>query len=91
MTKLEAWLEEKKKHFDDFGSLSEYDAKAAILVIEQLKAALEKVEDTRKIGHKEPDSYTMLGCLSHIATTALSIDPENPGGPDEFKNKSQAV
>lgn len=32
MTKLEAWLEEKKQHFEDFGSLSEYDAKKALAI-----------------------------------------------------------
>lgn len=33
--------------------------------------ALEKVEDTRKIGHAEPDNYTKLCCLANIANVAL--------------------
>ena len=33
--------------------------------------ALEKVEDTRKIGHVEPDNYTKLCCLANIANIAL--------------------
>lgn len=34
-------------------------------------AELEKIEDTRKIGHTEPDSYTRLGCVMNIAHEAL--------------------
>ena len=44
------------------------------LVNKQLKIlieALEKVEDTTKIGHTEPDNYTKLGCLANIASVAL--------------------
>lgn len=46
--------------------------------IDQLKAerdcyreALEKIADPRKRDHKEPDAYTTLGCVMHIADQAL--------------------
>lgn len=34
--------------------------------------ALEKIADPRKRDHKEPDAYTTLGCVMHIADEALS-------------------
>ncbi len=34
-------------------------------------AALEKIEDPRKIGHVEKDDYTMKCCLMNIAHEAL--------------------
>lgn len=32
--------------------------------------ALEKISDPRKRDHREPDAYTELGCVMHIARTA---------------------
>lgn len=34
--------------------------------------ALEKISDPRKRDHKEPDSYTTLGCVMNIAENALA-------------------
>jgi len=50
-------------------------------VIEHLKLALEKCENPTLIGHKEPDDYTRLGCISHVAGEALAIDPMLPAAP----------
>lgn len=35
-------------------------------------AALEKIADPRKRDHKEPDAYTTLGCVMHIAEECLA-------------------
>lgn len=43
---------------------------------DRYRAALEKIADPRKRDHREPDAYTQLGCVMHIAETALS-----EGGP----------
>lgn len=40
---------------------------ALIAVVE----ALEKIADPRKRDHKEPDTYTELGCVMNIANDAL--------------------
>lgn len=37
----------------------------------KFRAALEKIADPRKRDHKEPDAYTQLGCVMHIAQEAL--------------------
>lgn len=34
--------------------------------------ALEKIADPTKRDHKEPDAYTQLGCVMHIAEEALA-------------------
>jgi hypothetical protein len=40
--------------------------------VQDLLDALEKIADPRKRDHKEPDAYTELGCVMHIAETALT-------------------
>ena len=35
------------------------------------KAALEQIADPRKRDHQEPDKYTEVGCLMHLASEAL--------------------
>lgn len=35
---------------------------------------LEKIEDPRKRDHREPDKYTEVGCMMHMATTAIEAD-----------------
>lgn len=37
----------------------------------RLRAALEQIADPRKRDHREPDAYTQLGCVMHIAEKAL--------------------
>jgi dynactin complex subunit len=37
----------------------------------RLRSALEKIADPRKRDHREPDAYTELGCVMHIAEQAL--------------------
>ena len=39
--------------------------------LEIAKKALEKISDPRKRDHREPDAYTELGCVMHIAEEAL--------------------
>lgn len=56
--------------------ITEYERmKAQLKTCEQRLAiaveCLEKVSDPRKRDHKEPDSYTQLGCVMHMATEAL--------------------
>jgi hypothetical protein len=36
-----------------------------------LISALEQIADPRKRDHKEPDTYTELGCVMNIASEAL--------------------
>jgi hypothetical protein len=62
-------------------------------VIEHLKAALEKCENPTLIGHKEPDDYTRIGCISHVAGEALAIDPLLPEAPKkrEIEGMSEDV
>jgi chromosome segregation ATPase len=38
----------------------------------QLEGALEKIADPRKRDHQEPDAYTQLGCVMHMAAEALA-------------------
>jgi hypothetical protein len=88
MTPLEIWLDNYKKIWDlnDEGL-----ALQAIAVIEELKAALEKYrhcwvnEDGGGYNDEDEDGNT-----DFHADKALAMDPETLGGPDEFKNKSQA-
>lgn len=68
MTKLEAWLKDKRENWSDESG----DYGKALAVIEKLKAVLE----SRAIGHDERCSYTDQGCLLCEARDALSIDPE---------------
>lgn len=37
------------------------------------EAALQKIADPTKRDHKEPDAYTTLGCVMHIANEALEL------------------
>jgi len=37
----------------------------------EFKEALEKISDPRKRDHSEPDDYTTVACLMHIANEAL--------------------
>lgn len=39
--------------------------------VKRLREALSKIADPRKRDHKEPDKYTELGCVMHIAELAL--------------------
>lgn len=39
--------------------------------IQALLDALEKIRDPRKRDHKEPDTYTELGCVMTIADEAI--------------------
>lgn len=66
MTKLESWIEEKKQHFIDFGSLSEDDIAVALLIIEKLKGVIHHVA---KREHKP----WLKKCLED----ALLINPED--------------
>lgn len=56
---------------------SVYEKQSAALKI--AVEALEKIEDPRKRDHKEPDEYTELGCVMHMATEALSKIKETLG------------
>lgn len=80
MTKLEAWLEEIKTY--ESGWLPR-DESRVIKVIENFKETLELLADHM------PRCECMDG--KGLAKEALAIDPNDLGGPDEFKNKSQAV
>lgn len=40
--------------------------------VQVLLDALEKIADPRKRDHKEPDTYTELGCIMNIADQALA-------------------
>jgi hypothetical protein len=59
--------------------------------------ALEKISDPRKRDHREPDTYTTLGCVMHIAQEALDqgrkIDGEAAGAvkgsSDELANEAR--
>lgn len=59
-----AWL---AGHSSRDTEVRDLEAKLAVAV-----EALEKVADPRKRDHKEPDAYTQLGCVMHIASEALS-------------------
>lgn len=79
MTKLEAWLEDKKKHFENFGSLSEHDAKQAIAVIEKLKAALERSNNYHQqiiLSKFEKNTEASARNGIDIVEQALAIAPE---------------
>lgn len=55
------------------------EEKEALLArAERLTKALEKIADPRK-RHKEPDSYTELGCVMNIANEALAKEMEGEG------------
>lgn len=56
--------DDARKHRADFAELA---TKAGRLV-----EALEKISDPRKRDHKEPDTYTELGCVMNIASEALA-------------------
>lgn len=44
-----------------------------------LVEALDKIADPRKRDHKEPDAYTTLGCVMHIAEEALAAHRAQEG------------
>ena len=50
----------------------------------RLRAALEKISDPRKRDHTEPDAYTQLGCVMHIAQEALAGEQPQEGGLTEL-------
>lgn len=68
----------RKKYFDEYcsawndGAVGEQMRRAPLdkAVAEAIKA-LDKIADPRKRDHKEPDAYTTLGCVMHIADEAL--------------------
>lgn len=65
MTKLEAWLEE----FSESGTvLTVNEARQAIAVIEQLKAALETISTA--------PNFVSVKDINDAAYSALAIDPE---------------
>jgi hypothetical protein len=45
-----------------------------------MREALEKIADPRKRDHKEPNAYTTLGCVMHIADEALKQFDDARGG-----------
>lgn len=49
------------------------------------KEVLEKISDPRKRDHREPDKYTEVGCMIHMAEVALAQFTEAQA---EEKNKS---
>lgn len=53
--------------------------------VKGLVEALEKIADPRKRDHKEPDTYTTLGCVMHIADEALTKYREQAGALSEAK------
>lgn len=46
------------------------DIARLILAVECAERALAKIEDPRLRDHKEPDAYTQLGCVMHMAGEA---------------------
>ena len=48
---------------------------------ERLREALEKIADPRKRDHHEPDAYTQLGCVMHIASEALMVSETSEPRP----------
>ena len=51
----------------------EYDLKELKKKLDTANKCLEKVVDPRKIDHLEPNEYTQLGCLAHMANECLKI------------------
>lgn len=55
---------------------------------------LEKIADPRKRDHKEPDTYTQLGCVMHMAQEALDAGKRiehnvyNPPNTDEVRTEA---
>jgi hypothetical protein len=56
---------------DIYAYVSEEDFKTLQAERDKYKAALEKIADPRLRDHKEPDAYTELCCVMHIAAEAL--------------------
>lgn len=57
---------------DDSYTLSSLMAiPALIMEVARLRSVLEKIADPRKRDHQEPDKYTELACVMHMANEAL--------------------
>ncbi len=48
--------------------------------VQTLLDALDKIRDPRKRDHREPDSYTELGCVMNIADQAIKNFEEAENG-----------
>lgn len=55
------------------------------------EAVLEKIADPRKRDHKEPDSYTQLGCVMHMAEEALRGPMVSPTDQQAGPNEPQGI
>lgn len=78
------------------GTVAVSGAELQILVskIKLYEDTLEKIADPRKRDHKEPDTYTQLGCVMHMAQEALDAgkriehDVYGPANPDEVRTEA---
>ncbi len=73
MTKHQQMRASELAHYEYVSSRVDFEAgyEAAVKEAEVLVEALKKIADPRLRDHKEPDQYTELGCVMHMADEAL--------------------
>lgn len=64
-------IEYELKEHGDLADVSASDTKYLLEQLQKCREALAKVSDPRKRDHREPDTYTELGCVMHIAEQCL--------------------